>query len=55
MKYLITTNKHKPFLTEWYIYENNYNADLDMVVYDLVNNKYTTDGINWQDIEIDHL
>ena len=55
MRYLITTKDNEPFLTEWFIPENNFNAELGMEVYDLAENKYTIDGYNWQDIEIDHL
>lgn len=55
MRYLITTKDTKPFLTHWFQSENNFNIDLDMVVYDLVENKYTDDGETWNDIDIDHL
>jgi len=55
MRYLITTNVQPPALTEWFIPENNFNADVDMTVFDLALNKYTTDGETWQDITIDHL
>lgn len=56
MRYLITTKKtYSPFLTKWFEPENHFNSDLDMVVYDLVENKYTTDGKKWHDIEVDHL
>ena len=55
MSYLITTNIQKPFLTEWFIPENNFNSGVEMVVYDLAKNIYTKDGVNWEQIEIDHL
>jgi len=55
MRYLITTKDYSPFLTKWFDAENNFNADLEMIVYDLVENKYTTDGKKWHEIEIDHL
>lgn len=55
MRYLITTKCHSPFITKWYSYENNFNTKFGMIVYDLVENKYTIDGENWKDIEIDHL
>ena len=54
MRYLVTT-KEIPFLTKWFYSENNFNVDLEMTVYDLLKNKYTTDGKIWHDIEIDHL
>lgn len=55
MRYLITTTTHAPFLTEWYDFENHFNQDLGMVVYDLLNQKYTNNGYTWFEIQIDHL
>lgn len=55
MRYLVTTNRNIPFLTHYFEPENNFNPDVEMVVYDLVTNLYTTNGYIWQDIEIDHL
>lgn len=56
MRYLITTNEeNSPFLTNWFNAENNYNAEAEMVVYDLVEQKFTSDGETWNEIEIDHL
>jgi len=55
MRYLITTDITSPFLTNWYEAENNFNAGVGMVVYDLYTNKYTTDGTTWEDITTDHL
>ena len=54
MRYLITTKESQsPFLTKWFDLENHFNKD--MIVYDLLENKYTTDGKKWQNIEVDHL
>ena len=56
MSYLITTKDVKsPFITEWFDDENNFNPDVEMIVYDLSKNEFTTDGKTWYDIEIDHL
>ena len=56
MRYLITTKEVKsPFLTQWFEPENHFNPDIEMIVYDLVECKFTTDGETWNDIEIDHL
>lgn len=56
MRYLITTKEtYSPFLTKWFDPENHFNPEIDMTVYDLIEYKFTTDGINWHDIEIDHL
>jgi hypothetical protein len=56
MRYLITTNNgNPPFLTNWYEYENHFNKEIDMIVYDLYKRTFTTDGETWKKIEIDHL
>lgn len=55
MIYLITTNCHPPFFTNYYDYENHYSEDSEMVVYDLHKCLYTEDGITWKEIEQDHL
>ena len=54
-RYLITTLTGEPFLTDYFIAENCFNADLEMIVYDLYEEKYTLNGIIWMDIERDHL
>ena len=56
MRYLITTKEvNSPFLTKWFKPENHFNQDIEMIVYDLVECKFTTDGNTWHDIETDHL
>ncbi len=40
-----------PFMTPKYVYQ----YDPDMIVYDLDDLCYTTDGKVWNDIPIDHL
>lgn len=56
MKYLVTTSgAYAPFLTDYFDALNHFNADVEMVVYDLVNLTYTTYGINWFDLNEDHL
>lgn len=56
MRYLITTKEVKsPFLTMWFEFDNHFNPDIEMVVYDLVEYKFTTDGKAWYDIEMDQL
>ena len=47
--------EHKPFLTEWFDSENHFNPEIGMIVYDLVEKKYTSDGKEWHEIEEDHL
>ena len=56
MRYLITTEgTHPPFFTKWFEPENHFNKDLGMVVYDLHEEMYTTDGITWNEISVTHL
>lgn len=57
MRYLITfTNKeNKPFMSQWYEAENHFNEELGMVVFDLYKFTYTTNGKDWEPIQIDHL
>ena len=55
MRYLITSEFLSPFLTQWFEPENHFNPYLDMVVYDLVEHKYTKDGVTWLEINEDHL
>jgi hypothetical protein len=56
--YLITYPKYsdyEPFFTNYYDFENNWNDDLEMTVFNLLNGKYTKNGIDWMDILEDHL
>lgn len=41
------------FYTNYYDYENNYIEG--SVVFNLLQNTFTTDGITWEEIEEDHL
>ena len=54
MRYLITTTDGKrPFLSNWFDANNHF--ETGMIVYDIRNYLYTTDGKTWQDLEADHL
>jgi hypothetical protein len=55
MQYLITfkDETHPPFLTKWFDKENHWSDG--MIVYDLVNNKWTRNGEDWMGIVEDHL
>jgi hypothetical protein len=56
MRYLVTTkDTYSPFLTDWFDAENNFNSEFGMVVYDLINQIFTTDGKTWHLITVDHL
>jgi hypothetical protein len=55
MRYLITTKSEEPFFTNWFESENNFDAKLEMIVYDLLNCLFTTDGKEWNTIQFDHL
>lgn len=51
--YLIHPKDSEPFLTNWFDTENNYAPG--MVVYDFQRFRFTTDGITWNPIAVDHL
>ena len=56
MRYLVTTKTgDKPFLTNWFDEENNFNISVGMIVYDLAEGLYMEDGEEWQEIEEDSL
>jgi hypothetical protein len=55
MRYLVTTNCYEPFYTEWFDPENNFNKAAEMVVFDLYEKKYMTDGKTWHVIPEDNL
>jgi len=55
MNYLIVTSCYEPFYTNWFDAENNFNQAADMVVFNLLNHTYTTNGIDWHEIKQDHL
>lgn len=54
MRYLITTNIDKPFFTNNFVSNNQFNDTYNMVVYDFHTLNYTTDGKTWNLIEQDH-
>ena len=55
MNYLILTNHSDPFYTNWFDAENHFNPELEMVVFNLLTGKYTTNGKDWHDITKDQL
>jgi len=42
-----------PCTTNWWTHENNYNVGDK--VFDLINMRWTDNGIDWYDLEEDHL
>ena len=58
MRYLLTYSENgtqKAFYTHWFDPENNFNSEVGMIVFDLVNHKYMVNSLGWVDIEEDHL
>ena len=49
MRYLVQPQDEPPLFTEWFTVENCYAEG--MIVYDLSNNLYTTDGKRWEEID----
>jgi hypothetical protein len=54
-RYLILCDGNLPALTHWYEFENHYNAELNMVVFDFYKMMFTKNGIEWHQIQRDHL
>jgi len=55
-RYLVTTkNTFMPFLTFTYDKENHWQDNIGMTVYDLFQRKYTENGKQWKNIDVDHL
>jgi hypothetical protein len=58
MQYLVTYTENgikKAFYTNWFDVENNFNSEVGMVVFDLINHKYMVNSLGWSDIDEDHL
>jgi len=56
MNYLVTfATEHSPFFTNFFDAENHLDDSLGMVVYNLLDHTYTSDGQNWLPIIEDHL
>ena len=58
MRYLVTyleSGFPKAFYTDWFDSENNFNIGIGMIVFDLANHQYTSNGLDWIDIDFDHL
>lgn len=54
-RYLITGDNFAPFYSDYFNYENHYNSELNMIIYDLQYDRYSTDGVHWLNIASDHL
>jgi hypothetical protein len=54
-RYLVTADNIEPFYTNWYDYENHYNDEMNMIVYDIHNHLYTLNGLDWIPLEKDNL
>ena len=55
MRYLIITKNNEPFYTERFKYENHWNPESIICVFDLINFLHTFDGKTWIETEVDHL
>lgn len=54
-RYLVTTKQHPPFLTDDFDADNHFIINIGMIVYDLVLDRFTTDGQIWNPIQINRL
>lgn len=51
MRYLVSDNsENKPFYTDGFNMEN-FSEETEMIIFDLVLDRYTIDGKHWSDIE----
>ena len=58
MRYLVTyieNGMQKAFYTNWFDLDNNFNSEVGMVVFDLVNHKYMVNSLAWINIDEDSL
>lgn len=53
MRYLVVTENEEPFFSNWFQPENHFVKG--MKVFDILLSKYTVNGIDWNEIQIDHL
>jgi hypothetical protein len=57
-RYLVTYTENglrKAFYTYYFDIENNFNPDVEMIVFDIINHKYLVNSLGWTDIEFDNL
>jgi hypothetical protein len=47
MKYLVVTDSQEPFLTNRFDSLNQFDAEDNMIIFDLIKRTYTTDGHTW--------
>lgn len=55
MKYLIVTDDHEPFYTDWFTFENSWIENCNMIVFDLKNYWHSIDGKTWVKTKEDYL
>ena len=55
MRYLITTITETPFLSDHFNFDNDFNYEIGMLVFDLKELKYIDSSGIWCDIEENHL
>lgn len=53
MNYLIVIKNSEPFYTNWFDAQNNFAEG--MIVFNLLNHTYTTNGKEWHEIKEDNL
>ena len=55
MRYIVIAKDQTAFYTNWFDYENFWNAETIYCVVDMAEDLVTFDGVNWEDITFDHL
>lgn len=51
--YTIIFKDNTVAISQWYEYENNWNEELMLMIIHGI--QYSTDGLNWINMQIDHL
>lgn len=55
MRYTVILQDKTVFHTDWYDYENNWSPEHHFMIINNISNQYSTNGLDWADIEEDHL
>ena len=55
MRYIVICKDKSAFYTNWWESEDHWNGDTIHCVIDTVRDQVTFDGVNWEEIDEDHL
>ena len=55
MTYTVILQDKTLFYTNWFSYDNDWNEEQHFLIINNISHQYTTNGLDWIDIEDDHL